>query len=278
MTINVPDKLFTTFNDVTYHDEPHKYYVDGKELISVTTILHQYQEEFQEDFWSRTKAEEYVLSQREVLRAWEFINKKGTMKGSAIHDYAENLFLNKVFPYPKQWILDEFGFDPVLAEYEITKKHVDNFYNDVRGKLIPVRTEMIVYDKESLIGGMLDMLFYNVKMKQFQIWDWKTNKKFTEVQTDENGVDISSNSNTVAGRNDRLSGILSGIPDNDMEIYSLQLAMYKLIIEKNTGIKLGDSYIVWFSHNNDNYEVMKTKDRQFYVNMIMNDRIAELVA
>jgi len=179
MNIEIPNKLFTSFNDVTFHDEPHKYYVDGKELISVTTLIHKYQEEFQEDYWSNYKAEEYALSQREVLRAWEFINKKGTIKGSAIHSYAENLFQNKVFPYPKQLILNEFGFDPVLPEYEITKKHVDRFYKDVMGKLIPIRTEMVVYDRESLIGGMLDIMFYNIKAKQFQIWDNKTNKKLT---------------------------------------------------------------------------------------------------
>jgi len=261
MNIEIPDKLFTTFNDVTYHDEPHKYYVDGKELISVTTILHRYQEEFQEDYWSDYKADEYKLSQREVLRAWEFINKKGTIKGSAIHDYAENLFLNKVFPYPEQLIFEEFGFDPVLPEYLITKKHVDNFYNNVRGKLIPIRTEMIVYDKESLIGGMLDILFYNVKMKQFQIWDWKTNKKFDKEMKSRHFHDK-----------------LYLLEDSDLEIYSLQLAMYKLIIEKNTNIKLGNSYVVWFSHNNDNYEIIETKDRSYYANMIMNDRIAELAA
>jgi len=274
--IEIPDKLFTTFNDVTYHDEPHKYYVDGKELISVTTIIHRYQEDFQEDYWSKYKAEEYTLTQREVLRAWEFINKKGTMKGSAIHDYAESLFLNKVFPYPKELIYDEFGFDPVKKEYEITQKLVEKFYDDTQGKLIPIRTEMIVYDKESLIGGMLDMLFYNVKKKEFQIWDNKTNKKFTEKLIDENGIKT-KNKNTVDGRTDRLSGILSGFYDNDMEMYSLQLAMYKYIIEKNTGIKLGDSYIVWFSHNNDSYEIMKTRNKEFYVKMIMADRIAELV-
>jgi len=261
MNIEIPDKLFTTFNDVTYHDEPHKYYVDGKELISVTTILHRYQEEFQEDYWSDYKADEYKLSQREVLRAWEFINKKGTIKGSAIHDYAENLFLNKVFPYPEQLIFEEFGFDPVLPEYMITKNHVDNFYNDVRGKLIPIRTEMIVYDKESLIGGMLDILFYNVKLKQFQIWDWKTNKKFDKEMKSRHFHDK-----------------LYLLEDSDLEIYSLQLAMYKLIIEKNTGIKLGKSYVVWFSHNNDNYEIIETKDRSYYANMIMADRIAELAA
>ena len=68
------------------------------------------------------------------------------------------------------------------------------------------------------------------------------------------------------------------LEDSDLEIYSLQLAMYKLIIEKNTGIKLGKSYVVWFSHNNDNYEIIETKDREYYAKMIMADRIAELHA
>lgn len=261
MDINVPDKLFTSFNEVTYHDEPHKYYFGGQELVSVTTILHKYQEEFNEDYWSKIKSEEYGITQKEVLRAWKFINKKGTMKGSAIHDYTENLFLNKVFPYPKQWILDEFGFDPVLPEYDITRKHVDNFYNDVQGKLIPIRTEMIVYDSDSLIGGMLDMLFYNVKMKELQIWDWKTNKAFE-----------------MEKKSRHFQGKLQILEDSDLEIYSLQLAMYKLIIEKNTGIKLGKSYVTWFSHNNSSYEVIETKDRSYYANMIMADRIAELNA
>lgn len=261
MNIDIPDKLFTSFNDVTYHDEPHKYYVNGKELVSVTTIIHRYQEEFNEDYWSKVKSVEYGITQKEVIRAWKFINKKGTMKGSAIHDYTENLFLNKIFPYPKELILNEFGFDPVLEEYDITKKHVNSFYDDVKGKLIPIRTEMIVYDPESLIGGMLDILFYNVKTGEFQIWDWKTNKKFDKEMKSRHFQDK-----------------LYMLEDSDLEIYSIQLAMYKLIIEKITGIKLGKSYVVWFSHNNDSYEVIECKNREYYAKMIMADRITELAA
>ncbi len=261
MNIEIPNKLFTSFNDVTFHDEPHKYYVDGKQLVSVTTLIHRYQEEFQEDYWSNYKASEYHISQREVLRGWGFINKKGTMKGSAIHDYAEHLFQNKVFPYPEQHIINEFGFDPVLPEYLITKKHVDRFYADVHDKLIPIRTEMVLYDRESLIGGMLDILFYNVKAKEFQIWDWKTNKKFDKEM-----------------KSRHFLGKLYMLEDSDLEIYSLQLAMYKLIIEKNTGIKLGKSYIVWFSHNNENYEIIQTKNREYYAKMLIEDRILELAS
>lgn len=172
--------LFTKFNDLKYFDEPHKYYLGGKELISVTILIHEYQDKFNENYWSEFKANQFGLTQKEILRAWKFINKKGTMKGSIIHDYAENLLLNKVFKYPKEEIIKEFGFDPILPEYEITKNHVDKFCSDIKGKLIPVKTELVMYDKESLIAGMTDIIFYNVKAKEFQIWDHKTNKAFSK--------------------------------------------------------------------------------------------------
>jgi len=259
--IPIPHQLFTAFNDVTFYDEPHKYYVDDKQLVSVTTLIGRYHEEFNEDYWSQYKADQFRLSQREIIRAWKFINKKGTIKGSAIHDYAENIFQNKKYEYPKQLILNEFGFDPVKIEYDITKKHVDNFYQDVQGKLIPIRTELVVFDRESLIGGMLDMLFFNVKKGEFQIYDWKTNKEFTKEM-----------------KSRHLTGDLYMLEDSDLEIYSIQLGLYKYIIEKYTGIKLGKSYIVWFSHNNPSYEIIEAKDRTYYVKKIIENRILELAA
>jgi hypothetical protein len=257
----IPNELFTSFNDITFYDEPHKYFLGDKELISVTTLIHQYQEEFNEDYWSNYKSEQFHVTQKEILRAWKFINEKGTIKGSSIHDYAENLFQNKKFEYPKQLILNNFGFDPVLNEYEITKKHVDKFYNDIHEKLIPIRTEFIVYDKESLIAGMLDMLFWNIEMKEFQIWDWKSNKDFTFEM-----------------KNRHLLNDLFMLEDCDLELYSLQLELYKQIIERNIPIKLGKSHIVWFSHNNPTYQIIDTKDRSYYIDIIINNRIAELAA
>jgi hypothetical protein len=260
MAISIPHELFTTFNDVTFYDEPHEYYINGKKLISVTTLIHTYQEEFNEEYWSEYKGNQFNIKPQEIVRAWKFINKKGTIKGSAIHDYTENLFQNKEFEYPKELILNEFGFDPIWNEYQTTKKHVDKFYKDVHDRLIPIKTEFVVYDKESLIGGMLDMIFYNVKANEFQIYDWKTNKDFT---------------NEMKSRH--LLNDLYMLEDCDLEIYSLQLELYKQIIEKNIPIKLGKSYIVWFSHNNDNYKIIETKDRQFYVGKIIEKRIESLI-
>lgn len=255
-----PD-FFTNFNNITYYDEPHEYYFhNNKEFISVTTLIHKYQQPFDQEYWSNYIADKYNIHQFLVKRAWDFINKKGTTLGSVIHDYAENKILNKIFEYPEKNIKNEFGFDPIETEYGISKSHVDNFLNTSRNKLIPIKTELVVYDVETMIAGMVDLLVYNVKEKEYQIWDYKTNKKFSN----ENNTDTN------------LLGMLSTLGDCDLEIYSLQLEAYKYIIEKNTSIKLGKSYLVWVSHNNDNFKIIQTKDRRYFIEHIFNERLKSL--
>ena len=219
-----------------------------------------YEEVFDEKYWSNKKAYEHNVPQYKIKRAWKFINKKGTLKGSIIHDYAENLLLNKIFKYPANEIYNEFGFDPIWEEYLITKKHVDNFIRISKNKLIPVKTELVIYDKESMIAGMLDLLFYNVKDKEFQIWDWKTNKKFTK------------NSDNL------LLDELGTLQASDLEKYSLQLEAYKYIIEKNTSIKLGKSFLIWVSHNNNDFEIIETNNRRYFIENMFDKRIKELAA
>jgi len=250
--MNVPLELYTAFNDVKFYDEPHKYYIDNTELISVTTLIHKYQNDFDVDYWSEYKASQFNVTQDEIKRAWNFINKKGTLKGSLIHSYAENLFQNKIYEYPTDLVLNTFGFDPIKKEYDITKKYIDNFYRDTFDKLIPIKTEIVLCDKDYKIGGMIDILFYNKKMNEFQIWDYKTNKDFT-----------------YENKRNNLLFELSDLEDCDLEIYSLQLSLYKYLIEKNTSIKLGESYLIWMSHNNDNYKIIKTKDRTEYIEKIL---------
>lgn len=256
--MTVPDispDIFKNFNGVTYYDEPHKYFLNDKQLTSVTTLIHKYEEPFDEDYWAERKGEEYGLDPEEVKRGWRFINKKATMKGSIIHDYAENLFLNKVFPYPSDIITKEFGFDPIHDEFVKTKKLVDDFYKFSFNKLIPIKTELVVCDEEFQIGGMVDLLFYNIKAKQFQIWDWKTNSA-DKAFSDPEGY---------------LKGKLFMIPNSDFDKYSLQLSTYKFIIEKNTGLKLGDSYIIWISHKNSKFEIKKCNDYTDYVDVMFRD-------
>jgi ATP-dependent exoDNAse (exonuclease V) beta subunit len=79
-----------------------------------------------------------------------------------------------------------------------------------------------------------------------EIWDYKTNK---EIKM----------SNSYG--NKYLKPI-SHLDECEMNTYSLQLGLYKHIIEKNTNLKIGDSYLIWINENSDNYKVYKCKDLQ----------------
>ena len=46
----------------------------------------------------------------------------------------------------------------------------------------------------------------------------------------------------------------------EINTYSLQLGLYKHIIEKNTNLKLGNSYLIWINEKNTNYKIYKCKD------------------
>jgi hypothetical protein len=256
---NIPFEIFQNFNEIKYYDEPHKYFLGIDEYISVTTLIHKYQEEFDENYWSNYKANEFNVPQWKIKRAWDFINKKGTMKGSIIHDYAENAILNKIFEYPQKEIYNEFGFDPIYPEYLITKKHVDKFLQLSKNKLIPIKTELVVRDVESKVAGMVDLLFYNVKENELQIWDYKTNKRLTRNNP-----------------NKTLLGIFDSFDDCDLELYSLQMEAYKYIIEKNTSLKLGKSYLIWVSHNNSSFEIIEGLNRRYFIQEMFNERINNL--
>lgn len=259
-------ELFTKFNEIKFYDSIHKYYLGDKNLISVTTKLHKFQEEFDEMYWSDRKKEELGMTQQEVLDYWKALNIKSQIKGSAVHNYAELLYNNKVYEYndehtqlklgPKNIeILARMGERPIKEEFDIVKTYVDNFHKDSFGKLIPLKTEFVMFDREWELAGMLDILFWNVTHKKVQVYDWKTNKD----------VALTSKYRT------KLKGLLSHIEDCELGIYSLQLNTYKRIIERNTNIKIDGCFIVWLNEVNPNYKIIPCIDYSTEVNMIMSN-------
>jgi hypothetical protein len=263
--IPIPMEIFTKFNRIKFHDDIHKYYVGDKNLISVTTILHKYVEEFDSNYWSDRKKDELNMTQEEVLDYWKALNIKSQIKGSAVHNYAELLYNNKVYKYDNERVLAQLGqknidilakqgLTTIEEEFKIVKTYVDNFYADSFGKLIPIKTEFVVFDEEWELSGMMDILFWNVKKQCFQVWDWKTNKELNKVNK----------------YNQKMKRVVSHLHDCEFEIYSLQLTTYKRILERNTGIKIDGCYIVWFNEVNDNYKVIECNDYSLEINMMMS--------
>ena len=110
----------------------------------------------------------------------------------------------------------------------------------------------MVGDSELGLCGMVDQLFWNEKSGELEIWDWKTNKEIKEKN-----------------KWQQFKSPLSHLDVCELNTYSLQLSLYKHIIEKNTNLKLCSSYIVWLNENNDTYKVFKCNDFEKEVKSIL---------
>jgi hypothetical protein len=243
------------FNNITFYDDTHSYIMNDIKATSVTTLIHKYEQPFDEEYWSEKKAPSEGCTP-EVLRArWKHKNITAQVKGTMVHSYIENLLSRKVFPY------DETKLAPLIAigetndiikpKFDKIKIQADEFIETLKGRLIPIKSEFVLGDPEFDVCGMVDQIFYNKKSGLLEIWDWKTNGK----------LDTTSRY--------RLSGIMKEIPNSKLDIYSLQLGIYKYLLEKNTNLKVGNCYLVWFNEENEKYKVIKCREYDREVKMIL---------
>ena len=191
-------------NGVVFEEEGHKYYDKNnpnQTYTSVTTIIHQYANEFDRIFWASFKALEKLLPKD----VWN-IEKKSLLNTKKfdkvlleLHDINENDF-NKV----QQTILDEWDEENRKSCERGTKIHADlenSFYNkkkdidiskfEIGGKFVcdKGRTELdlengvypeylisrVSEDGKLRIAGQIDLLVK--KGNKIIIADWKTNRK-----------------------------------------------------------------------------------------------------
>lgn len=237
-------KELNKFNNVLFNEADHTYTIKGKKCTSVTQAISLFKKPFDTQIIAGKYAKKHGLNVQDVIDDWEGIKNESTSRGSELHKYAEMKFLSK------QYIPDKKAY--ALCEM------FDVFYNDVKERLIPVKLEFVVGDEEFLIGGMLDKLFYNTTANALQIWDYKTNKEISKTSKYKN----------------RLIGSLSHLEECEFNIYSLQLSIYKLIIERNTNLKLGNSYLVWINDVNDKYKVIGTEYMEREAMVILNSLAA----
>jgi hypothetical protein len=288
-------KELSVFNKIKYYDEPHKYYIDGLPTISCTGLIHQFTDDFESgilkpDKWaekqgyiynaksmadryankqnyypmeedpyerpdySKPKPKHLWVTEEDVKQKWKYKNNHATYEGSTLHDYIENYLSNKIKPEPKM-SPEGLEFNEIKETYEIMKNHFHNFYNDTvaKNKLIPVRSELVIGDEDYMLCGMVDQIFWNEKFQCLQIWDWKTNT-ILKMKND---------------FNTKMKHCLSMLDDCEFNTYSLQLNVYKKIIEKKTNLKFGDCNLVWFNEENDNYKIIKCEDYSDHVDNML---------
>lgn len=232
------------FTDIVFHEDEHKYTYNGYECRSVTTLLKDYKHIFDDVLIAGKYAKKHGMELIDVLKNWDQIREKSGTIGTEVHKYAEMKFLQKA--YVPHW----YEYDPPMQ----LLTYVDNFYHDTKDKLIPIKLEFVIGSFDKRLCGMIDKLFWNIKAKELQIWDYKTSKKIE----------------TSSPFKNKMRNGLQHLDDCEYNTYSLQLGIYKKIIETECQIKLGNSYICWLNAENDNYKVIKTAGMEQEVDLIWN--------
>lgn len=235
---------------ISFEEEGHKYTIDGldakkqkKPYTSVTTFVHSQFEEFDADAiiakmmaspkWPKNKY--FGKTAEEIKAEWKKSGDEASTAGTKLH-YDIECYYNGV-PSTND-----------STEY----KYFKNFLVDMEklnelgtGPGEPYRTEWTVFDEELRFAGSIDMCFRKPD-GTIAIYDWKRSK---EIKKSCGGFFKASKNSA-----------LSHIPDLNYWHYSLQLNIYKTILERQYGEDVSEMYLVCLHPNHDNYQRIRVTD------------------
>ena len=266
-------ELNTTFKDIVYQDSTHTYFYKDKPLQSVTQFLSSLKQPFDKNYWSVYKAYEFSgysvkmiwnsrtsfkvddqvvyisddyshlkVQPEQILDQWELEALTGTTRGTYVHDYLENLEKRLTDPIQLPNIdlstVDTIKFYNSLQKAEQLCK---DWYFNTKDYLVPIAMEAIIGDVNLELAGRFDRLYFNLNTQEYEIWDFKTDKKIN-----------------YDNKYSKLK--LFNLPDCEYEKYSLQVSLYKKIIEDNTDVKLGQSNIVHFNIKENTWTIIEARD------------------
>lgn len=228
---------------VYFEDEPHLYHVDWKgdgvfthgDTCSVTKLIHHFFPVFDADeciatmqnreSWVRSKY--YPKTADEIKAQWKELGRQACMIGSSMHQYIDQY-------YNKE---PEAATPPAILAVEL--QHFEKLREEIHGKsnenrLVPYRSEFFMFsDDKSRIPGAADMLFVNDAVMKTK---WDIVKNFNGSKPDTLHVVMYDWKRCKEIRKfdfNRQTGYgpCKQIPNANYFHYSLQLSLYKYILE-----------------------------------------------
>lgn len=232
---------------ITFVDEGHIYYIHGKaDYVSVTTVIHKFFPAFEGDkiipkIVASPKSPYYGMTCEEVKAQWEH----ATTLGSELHAQIEVFFDH----------MAAAGFrTPACPAHSVEFGYFLEFYRDhVVDKMVPYRSEWYVFDEDIRVCGAVDMTFYvNNDPSQIVIVDWKRSKGIRKSNVFEKGL-----------------GCLGHLDNCNYLTYSLQLNMYKRILERKYDKTVVRMILVVLHPTKRSYEVVEVHNMDAEIERIL---------
>lgn len=224
---------------IKFQDEGHKYWINGdnKNVISVTEFYKKFFPEFE------TKSDEIInaiinsekykdpdykyhnMSAEAIKKSWKNIGNEASDLGKQLHKDIEDFYNSR-----------EEHFE---NDNEIVSKQFAQFYEDHKHIKI-YRTEWLVFVEKLKLAGAIDAVFKN-EDGTYSIYDWKRSKEIKYESEDDGKYPFEH------------------LPNVNFSHYSLQLNIYREILEKYYDFRIKDMFIIVFHPNNEGGKYQKIK-------------------
>lgn len=212
--MKIPDLSPKHYDWLKFEPIEHKYTDEtGKVYTSVTTLIEKYKQNVFTDEFIESYAKERGLTAEYVKAIWKIKGDFAALKGTELHLFAE-------------CYLSDGTKIKTVTPIEHQKELIVNFWDRVKDSLEVVATEFRIASKKYGIAGTIDLLIYSKTTQKYHILDWKSNEKIE-----------------ITGRNDLLPP-LNKYQDCEFHKYSIQLGIYRYLLEEEFNCELGDSMIL----------------------------------
>ena len=244
---------------ITFYEPTHTYTIDGSsdKVISGTKFLHEFFGHFDAPATIKKMMKSpkwpsspyYGQTAAEIEKGWSDKGKAASEAGTAMHLGIEQ-YLNGA----EDIIVPEVKASPEWQQFM-------NFWAKEGPDLEPYRTEWEVWSKEHLLCGSIDMVFRRKSNGKFLIYDWKRSKAIKTENTYQKGL-----------------APLDHLDDCNYWHYTLQLNVYRWILENLYGMEIEGMALIVLHPDNKNYRRIKLNRLEDEVEDMLACRLRALAA
>jgi ATP-dependent exoDNAse (exonuclease V) beta subunit len=205
------EKLTIPFNDLTFEEKKHRYFVKDKPIkTSVSGLISEFYEHFDAQAVAPYSAKKLGITTEEVLKQWADINQESRDRGHRVHAFGELYQFNR-------------SLKPSCPQEEA----LVSFWQSVPEHIIPVAAELRMYHFKYLFAGTADIILFDTKTQSYIIADYKTNK------------DLFKNY-----KNKTMLAPFEALLDCPLNHYVVQLSYYQILLEQ-IGVRVSKRIIIW---------------------------------
>ena len=239
--------------NITFRAEGHIYTVRdfrNTKFTSVTTLIHSLFAAFDSDKiitgmmaskkWPDSKY--FGMTKQDIQKQWSDSGTAAANAGTALHADIEA----------------HYNGLPV-ANDSLEYAHFMRFKADF-ARLVPYRTEWMIYHEELRLAGSIDMVFSDDGA--LLIYDWK---RVAEISK-------------VSKFNQWSTSDILMVPDSKYWHYALQLNIYKAILIEKYGMNITDLYLIGLHPTNPTYARISVCDLQSEVRQLFSHRLQTINA